>query len=162
MFVVSGIQPTGNLHLGNYLGAIRQWVAMQDAMAAGDTCLFFLADLHALTQAVVPAELAANTLEMAATLIACGVDPERAILFNQARVPEHSELAWLLGGTARVGWLNRMTQWKDKAGKNREGQSVGLPTCCSIEGPTYRSATTRNSIWNWRATSRPSSTPISA
>ena len=128
MRVVSGIQPTGNLHLGNYLGAIRQWVAMQDAMGAGDECLFFLADLHALTQPVVPATLAANTLEMAATLIACGVDPDRAILFNQARVPEHSELAWLLGGTARVGWLNRMTQWKDKAGKNREGQSVGLFT----------------------------------
>ena len=126
--VVSGIQPTGNLHLGNYLGAIRQWVAMQDAMAADDACLFFLADLHALTQPVVPAELAANTIEMAATLIACGINPERAILFNQARVPAHSELAWLLGGTARVGWLNRMTQWKDKAGKNREGASVGLFT----------------------------------
>jgi tryptophanyl-tRNA synthetase len=127
--VVSGIQPTGNLHLGNYLGAIRQWVAMQDRVAAGGgECLFFLADLHALTQPVVPAELAANTVEMAATLIACGIDPARAILFNQARVPAHAELAWLLGGTARVGWLNRMTQWKDKAGKNREGQSVGLFT----------------------------------
>lgn len=128
MRVVSGIQPTGNLHLGNYLGAIRQWVAMQEAMGPGDDCLFFLADLHALTQPVVPAELAANTIEMAATLIACGIDPDRAILFNQARVPEHSELAWLLAGAARVGWLNRMTQWKDKAGKNREGQSVGLFT----------------------------------
>ena len=129
MRVVSGIQPTGNLHLGNYLGAIRQWVRLQDeAAAAGGEALFFLADLHALTQPVVPAELAANTIEMAATLIACGVDPARAVLFNQARVPEHSELAWLLGGTARVGWLNRMTQWKDKAGKNREGQSIGLFT----------------------------------
>ena len=128
MIVVSGIQPTGNLHLGNYLGAIRQWVAMQAVMTADDSCLFFLADLHALTQPVVPAELASNTIEMAATLLACGIDPARAILFNQARVPEHSELAWLLGGTARVGWLNRMTQWKDKAGKNREGQSVGLFT----------------------------------
>ncbi|MDB5696244.1 MAG: tryptophanyl-tRNA synthetase [Sphingomonas bacterium] len=128
MRVVSGIQPTGNLHLGNYLGAIRQWVAMQDAISPGDDCLFFLADLHALTQPIAPAELGANTLEMAATLIACGIDPDRAILFNQARVPEHSELAWLLGGTARVGWLNRMTQWKDKGGKNREGQSVGLFT----------------------------------
>ncbi len=129
MRVVSGIQPTGNLHLGNYLGAIRQWVAMQDAVARdGGECLFFLADLHALTQPVVPAELAANTIEMAATLIACGIDPARAILFNQARVPAHSELAWLLGGTARIGWLNRMTQWKDKAGKNREGASVGLFT----------------------------------
>ena len=129
MRVVSGIQPTGNLHLGNYLGAIKQWVAMQDAVAAqGGECLFFLADLHALTQAVVPAELAANTIDMDATLIACGIDPAKSILFNQARVPAHSELAWILGGTARMGWLNRMTQWKDKAGKNREGASVGLFT----------------------------------
>ena len=129
MRVVSGIQPTGNLHLGNYLGAIKQWVAMQEeAAAAGGECLFFLADLHALTQPVVPAELTANTIEMAATLLACGVDSAKSVLFNQARVPAHSELAWLLGGTARVGWLNRMTQWKDKAGKNREGQSVGLFT----------------------------------
>ena len=126
MRVVSGIQPTGNLHLGNYLGAIRQWVAMQNGMAAGDECLFFLADLHALTVAIDPRELAANTVEMAATLLACGIDPTRATLFNQARVPAHSELAWILNGTARVGWLNRMTQWKDKAGKNREGASVGL------------------------------------
>ncbi|RZM36718.1 MAG: tryptophan--tRNA ligase, partial [Sphingomonas sp.] len=126
MRVVSGIQPTGNLHLGNYLGAIRQWVAMQDAMAEGDDCLFFLADLHALTVAIDPRELGANTIEMAATLIASGIDPTRAILFNQARVPAHSELAWILNGTARMGWLNRMTQWKDKAGKNREGASVGL------------------------------------
>ncbi len=124
--VVSGIQPTGNLHLGNYLGAIRQWVAMQDSMGPGDDCLFFLADLHALTVAIDPRELGANTIEMAATLIASGIDPKRAILFNQARVPAHSELAWILNGTARMGWLNRMTQWKDKAGKNREGASVGL------------------------------------
>ena len=129
MRVVSGIQPTGNLHLGNYLGAIKQWVAMQDqAAASGGECLFFLADLHALSQPVVPAELASATVQMAATLLACGVDPSRAILFNQARVPQHSELSWILEGTARVGWLNRMTQWKDKAGKNREGQSVGLFT----------------------------------
>ena len=129
MRVVSGIQPTGNLHLGNYLGAIRQWVAMQDEVAAkGGECLFFLADLHALTQPLEPGELAANTIEMAAALIACGIDPARSILFNQARVPEHSELAWILGGTARIGWLSRMTQWKDKAGKNREGASVGLFT----------------------------------
>ena len=129
MRVVSGIQPTGNLHLGNYLGAIKQWVAMQDeAAAAGGECLFFLADLHALSLPVVPAELAAATVEMAATLLACGIDPKRSILFNQARVPAHAELAWLLGGTARMGWLNRMTQWKDKAGKNREGSSVALFT----------------------------------
>ena len=128
MRVVSGIQPTGNLHLGNYLGAIKQWVAMQDAMKPGEECLFFLADLHALSQPVVAADLASNTIEMAATLLACGIDPERAILFNQARVPAHSELAWILGGTARMGWLNRMTQWKDKAGKSGESQSVDLFT----------------------------------
>jgi tryptophanyl-tRNA synthetase len=129
MRVVSGIQPTGNLHLGNYLGAIKQWVAMQDeAAASGGECLFFLADLHAISLPVVPAELAAATVEMAATLLACGIDPARSILFNQARVPAHAELAWLLGGTARMGWLNRMTQWKDKAGKNREGSSVALFT----------------------------------
>ena len=123
MRVVSGIQTTGNLHLGNYLGAIKQWVAMQDQ----GECLFFLADLHALTGNVSPAELANSTIEMAATLMAAGID-ERAILFNQARVPAHAELCWILQGTARMGWLNRMTQWKDKAGKNREGASVGLFT----------------------------------
>ena len=128
MRVVSGIQPTGNLHLGNYLGAIKQWVAMQDAMARDVECLFFLADLHALSQPLVAAELASNTVEMAATLLACGIDPDRSILFNQARVPGHSELAWILGGTARMGWLNRMTQWKDKAGKSGEAQSVAMFT----------------------------------
>jgi tryptophanyl-tRNA synthetase len=128
MRVVSGIQTTGNLHLGNYLGAIKQWVAMQDAMQPGDDCLFFLADLHALTVAQDPKELADNTIGMAATLLAAGIDPDRSILFNQARVPAHSELCWLLMGTARMGWLNRMTQWKDKAGKNREGASAGLFT----------------------------------
>ena len=124
MRVVSGIQPTGNLHLGNYLGAIVQWVAMQDAHP-GD-CLFFLADLHAITLTHDPAELRRNTREMAAALIASGIDPERSIMFNQARVPEHAQLAWLLFCTARLGWLNRMTQFKDKAGKNREGMSVGF------------------------------------
>ena len=128
MRVVSGIQTTGNLHLGNYLGAIKQWVAMQDAMQQGDDCLFFLADLHALTVTQDPKELADNTIGMAATLLAAGIDPDRSILFNQARVPAHSELCWLLMGTARMGWLNRMTQWKDKAGKNREGASAGLFT----------------------------------
>lgn len=128
MRVVSGIQTTGNLHLGNYLGAIRQWVTMQDALEEnGGECLFFLADLHALTGNVSPQELARSTIEMAATLMAAGID-DRAILFNQARVPAHAELCWILQGTARMGWLNRMTQWKDKAGKNREGASVGLFT----------------------------------
>jgi len=126
MRVVSGIQPTGSLHLGNYLGAIRNWVRMQDAMAQGSQCLFFLADLHAISMPHDPAELKAATLEMAAALVACGIDPNRSILFNQAQVPAHSELQWLLNGTARMGWLNRMTQWKDKAGKNSEGQSIAL------------------------------------
>ncbi|GAA4759957.1 tryptophan--tRNA ligase [Novosphingobium ginsenosidimutans] len=129
MRVVSGIQPTGNLHLGNYLGAIRNWVRMQDDVTAqGGQCLYFLADLHALSQPHVPAELASNTREMVAALVACGIDPERSILFNQTQVPHHAELQWLLNGTARMGWLNRMTQWKDKAGKNREGASVALFT----------------------------------
>ncbi|QPC99001.1 tryptophan--tRNA ligase [Qipengyuania soli] len=128
MRVVSGIQPTGNLHLGNYLGAIRNWVRMQDAMEKGSQCLFFLADLHAISMPHDPAELKKGTLEMAAALVACGIDPQRSVLFNQAQVPAHAELQWLLGGTARMGWLNRMTQWKDKAGKNREGQSVALFT----------------------------------
>ena len=128
MRVVSGIQPTGNLHLGNYLGAIRNWVRMQDEMEDGSECMFFLADLHALSQPHNPKERASATLEMAAALVACGIDPSRSILFNQAQVPAHAELQWLLNGTARMGWLNRMTQWKDKAGKNREGQSVALFT----------------------------------
>ena len=126
MRVVSGIQPTGNLHLGNYLGAIRNWVRMQDAMPEGDQCLFFLADMHAISMPHDPAELRRATLEMAAALTACGIDPARSILFNQAQVPAHAELQWLLNGTARMGWLNRMTQWKDKAGKNREGASIAL------------------------------------
>ena len=128
MRIVSGIQPTGNLHLGNYLGAIRNWVRMQDALEDGQEAFFFLADLHAISQPHDPAELKRGTLEMAAALVACGIDPKRSTLFNQAQVPAHAELQWLLGGTARMGWLNRMTQWKDKAGKNREGQSVALFT----------------------------------
>src|SRR3954454_17079250 len=124
MRVVSGIQPTGDLHLGNLLGAILRWVRMQDEAE----CLYFLADLHALTVDVDPAQLAASIREMAAALIASGIDPAKSIIFRQSAIPAHSELAWILQGTARVGWLNRMTQWKDKAGKNREGASVGLFT----------------------------------
>ncbi len=129
MRIVSGIQPTGNLHLGNYLGAIRNWVKMQDQVtAAGGQCLYFLADLHALSMPHAPAQLGASTREMVAALVACGIDPDKSVLFNQAQVPAHAELQWLLNGTARTGWLNRMTQWKDKAGKNREGASVALYT----------------------------------
>ena len=124
MRVVSGIQPTGDLHLGNLLGAILRWVRMQDE----GECLFFLADLHALTVDVDPAQLSASIREMAAALIASGIDPEKSIIFRQSAIPAHSELAWILQGTARMGWLNRMTQWKDKAGKNKEGASVGLFT----------------------------------
>jgi tryptophanyl-tRNA synthetase len=125
MRVVSGIQPTGNLHLGNYLGAIKNWVRMQDD--PGEK-LYFLADLHALSLPHVPAELSSGTREMAAALVACGIDNDKSILFNQARIPAHAELQWLLNGTARMGWLNRMTQFKDKSGKNREGASIALFT----------------------------------
>jgi tryptophanyl-tRNA synthetase len=124
MRVVSGIQPTGGLHLGNLLGAILRWVRMQDEAQ----CLYFLADLHALTVDVDPAELRSNVREMAAALIASGIDPKKSIIFRQSAIPAHAELAWILQGTARMGWLNRMTQWKDKAGKNQEGSSVGLFT----------------------------------
>ncbi len=124
MRVVSGIQPTGGLHLGNLLGAILRWVRMQDEAQ----CLFFLADLHALTVDVDPAQLKANVREMAAALIASGIDPAKSTLFAQSAVPAHPELAWILQCTARMGWLNRMTQFKDKSGKNKEGASVGLFT----------------------------------
>jgi len=124
MRVVSGIQPTGDLHLGNLLGAILRWVRMQDEAE----CLFFLADLHALTVDVDPAQLRSNVREMAAALIASGIDPARSTLFRQSAVGAHSELAWLLQCTARVGWLNRMTQFKEKSGQSREGASVGLYT----------------------------------
>ena len=124
MRVLSGIQTTGNLHLGNYLGAIKNWVKMQDEAE----CLYFLADLHAISIHNDPAELTRNTRDMAAALIASGIDPNRSILFNQAQVPAHPELAWLLNGTARIGWLNRMTQFKEKSGKHKERASVGLYT----------------------------------
>jgi tryptophanyl-tRNA synthetase len=122
MRVVSGIQPTGDLHLGNLLGAILRWVRMQDEAQ----CLFFLADLHALTIDVDPARLQANVREMAAALIASGIDPNKSTLFAQSAIPAHPELAWILNCTARMGWLNRMTQFKEKSGKSREGASVGL------------------------------------
>ena len=120
--VVSGIQPTGDLHLGNLLGAILRWVRMQDEAE----CLFFIADLHALTVDIEPKQLSSSVREMAAALIASGIDPSKSTLFRQSAIPAHSELTWILNGTARMGWLNRMTQWKDKSGKNREGASVAL------------------------------------
>ena len=122
MRVVSGIQPTGDLHLGNLLGAILRWVRMQEEAE----CLFFLADLHSLSDHIDPQVRRASIREMAAALIASGIDPAKSTLFAQSAVPAHSELCWILNGVARMGWLNRMTQWKDKAGKNREGSSVAL------------------------------------
>ena len=124
MRVVSGIQPTGGLHLGNLLGAILRWVRMQDEAE----CLFFLADLHALTVEVDPAQLRDNSREMAAALIASGIDPAKSILYAQSAVPAQVELGWILQCTARMGWLERMTQFKEKSGKNKERSSVGLFT----------------------------------
>jgi len=118
----SGIQPTGKLHLGNYLGAMKNWVRLQDSMP----CIYCMVDMHAITVWQDPAELAASTREVAAACMAVGIDPERSILFNQSQVAQHSELAWIFNCVARIGWLNRMTQFKDKAGKNRENASVGL------------------------------------
>jgi tryptophanyl-tRNA synthetase len=120
--VFSGIQPTGSLHLGNYLGAIRNWIPMQDEMP----CIFCVVDLHAITQDFDPKALARKTREVAAGFIASGIDPARSIIFPQSRVAAHAELTWIFNCVARMGWLNRMTQWKDKAGKNAERMSVGL------------------------------------
>ena len=120
--VLSGVQPTGNLHLGNYLGAIRNFVGLQQT----HECLYCVVDMHAITVFQDPVELAANTREVAAAFIAAGVDPKNHIVFNQAQVSQHAELAWVLNCVARMGWLNRMTQFKEKAGKDREKASVGL------------------------------------
>ena len=120
--VFSGVQPTGNLHLGNYLGAIRNWVALQE----DHECIYCIVDLHAITVFQDPAELTASTREVAAGLIAAGIDPEKHILFNQSQNPDHASLAWVFNCVARLGWLNRMTQFKEKAGKHRENASVGL------------------------------------
>jgi tryptophanyl-tRNA synthetase len=124
MRIFSGVQPTGNLHLGNYLGAIRNWVRMQHQGEA----LFCVVDLHAITVWQDAAALKAATREVTAAFIAAGIDADKAILFNQSQVSAHAELAWILSCVARIGWLNRMTQFKDKAGKDREKASVGLYT----------------------------------
>ena len=121
--VFSGAQPSGNLTLGNYLGALRRWVAMQDE---GLETIYCVVDLHAITVWQDPAKLAHATRELAAAYLACGLDPARSILFNQSQVPAHAELAWIFNCVARLGWLNRMTQFKDKAGKDREAASAGL------------------------------------
>jgi len=120
--IFSGVQPTGNLHLGNYLGAIRNWVRLQDEC----DCIFCVVDLHAITMWQDPKDLRANTREVAAAMIAAGVDPKRNIIFNQSQVSAHAELAWIFNCVARLGWLDRMTQFKEKAGKDKERASVGL------------------------------------
>lgn len=120
--IFSGVQPTGNLHLGNYLGAIRNWVRLQSEF----DCLYCVVDLHAITVPQDPAELRANTREVTAGLLAAGLDPTENIIFNQSRVSGHSELAWIFNCVARLGWLNRMTQFKEKAGKRRDNATVGL------------------------------------
>jgi len=120
--IFSGIQPTGNLHLGNYLGAIRNWVMLQRDYE----CIFCIVDLHALTLPQAPAELRASTREVTAAYIASGIDPERCTIFNQSMVSAHAELAWLLGCLTPLGWLNRMTQFKEKAGKHRDMAGLGL------------------------------------
>jgi tryptophanyl-tRNA synthetase len=122
--VFSGIQPSGGLTLGNYLGALKRFVEMQDA-GTYET-IYCLVDLHAITVWQDPPKLAHNTRELAAAFIACGIDPERSILFNQSQVPEHAQLGWIFNCVARMGWMGRMTQWKDKAGKNAENASLGL------------------------------------
>ncbi len=120
--VFSGVQPSGNLHLGNYLGAVRRWVALQDSYP----CIFCVVDLHAITVYQDPSALETATREVAAAYLAAGIDAKAHIVFNQSRVPEHAELAWLFNCVVRLGWLNRMTQFKDKAGKDREAASAGL------------------------------------
>ncbi len=121
--VFSGVQPTGNLHLGNYLGAVKRFVELQDA----DTmCIYCLVDLHAITNWQDPKELRRNTIEVTAAFLACGLRQENSIIFNQSQVSTHTELAWIFNCVARIGWLNRMTQFKEKAGKNRENASLGL------------------------------------
>ena len=120
--VFSGVQPTGNLHLGNYLGAITKFVALQDRY----DCIYCVVDMHAITVWQDPAELMHATREVTAAFIACGIDPKKHIVFNQSQVAEHAELAWVFNCVARLGWLNRMTQFKEKAGKDRENVSVGL------------------------------------
>ncbi len=135
--VFSGVQPTGNLHLGNYLGAIAKFVAMQES----HNCIYCVVDLHAITVWQDPKELAHNTREVAAAFIAAGIDPKKHIVFNQSQVPQHSELAWVFNCVARMGWLSRMTQFKEKAGKDRENASVGLfayPTLMAADILVYR------------------------
>jgi tryptophanyl-tRNA synthetase len=135
--VFSGVQPTGNLHLGNYLGAIVKFVDLQRTY----DCIYCVVDLHAITVWQDPVELLRNTREVTAAFIACGIDPKKNIIFNQSQVAEHAELAWVFNCVARLGWLNRMTQFKEKAGKDRENASIGLyayPTLMAADIMVYR------------------------
>ena len=120
--IFSGVQPTGNLHLGNYLGAIKNWVNLQNDISS----IFSIVDLHAITVPQEPLKLKSSTHEVAAAIIASGIDIDKSVIFNQSLVKEHSELAWILNCVCRIGWLNRMTQFKEKAGKNKENATVGL------------------------------------
>jgi tryptophanyl-tRNA synthetase len=120
--VFSGMQPTGNLHLGNYLGAMLNWIRMQDT----HECIYCVVDLHAITLWQEPKELRRAIVDVTAAYLACGLDPKKSVIFNQSQVAEHAELAWILSCVARMGWLNRMTQFKEKAGKDKEAASVGL------------------------------------
>ena len=121
--IFSGVQPTGNLHLGNYIGAIKNFVDLQND---NNECIFCVVDLHAVTVKQDPEILKQNIRETAATFIASGIDPKKSIIFNQSSVSAHAEGSWLLSCVARMGWLNRMTQFKEKAGKDKEKASVGL------------------------------------
>ena len=135
--IFSGVQPTGNLHLGNYLGAIKNWVDLQTDF----DCIYCVVDLHAITVPQEPVNLRRSIREVTACLIASGIDPSRSVLFNQSRVPQHAELAWIFKCVARLGWLNRMTQFKEKAGKNRENATVGLyayPTLMAADILCYK------------------------
>ncbi len=122
--IFSGVQPTGNLHLGNYLGAIKNFVKLNNDTE--NDCIFCVVDLHAITVNQNPKELRNNIRETVATFLASGIDPKKSIIFNQSKVSEHSEVAWILSCVARMGWLNRMTQFKEKAGKDKEKASIGL------------------------------------
>ena len=121
--VFSGIQPSGDLHLGNYLGALKRFADAQDK---GVQSIYCMVDLHAITVWQDPADLKRSTRELCAGFIASGIDPDKSILINQSQVPEHAQLAWVFNCVARMGWMGRMTQWKDKAGKNAEAASLGL------------------------------------
>ncbi|AHK43205.1 tryptophanyl-tRNA synthetase [Ensifer adhaerens OV14] len=135
--VFSGVQPTGNLHLGNYLGAIRKFVALQE----NNDCIYCVVDLHSITAQLVHEDLKGQIRSIAAAFIASGIDPEKHIVFNQSAVPQHAELAWIFNCVARIGWMNRMTQFKDKAGKDRENASLGLlayPSLMAADILVYR------------------------